>query len=347
MTRIGLRSIGRFVVRVYALAVMALVLWTAYTAVTYLYRNVFTPTRLPKGFESWEGRLSANLLRLPPSEEEKFLTPHRAPLSHFHRVDWWFEPDVHNPCTAVGCHEPLPHTKYKASRAFANLHSTFLTCEMCHAQVKSEPIPATWVNIESGKPQGVPAVLWLTDLLEREAAKIRTDPRTVHEQVVAGLSRIVASGAPDYVLKYLLLELQTSEPGSPVWQKAMKDLSEELPNHARGEYRAKIAPIDREAALGMTREEIIRATREYLAAAPESGARQAINGKIHARVVEQPKGCVLCHGGQPERLDFQSVGYSTQRAKSLAGEPIAGEIQRIQRGEPFYFPNLLEGGRAR
>jgi len=53
-------------VRIYALAVMLLVLWAGYQAVTYLFRSVFSPTPVPRVFLEPHGHddaYSANPVR--------------------------------------------------------------------------------------------------------------------------------------------------------------------------------------------------------------------------------------------------------------------------------------------
>ncbi len=327
------------VVRLYALLIMLVVIWTGYTAVSYLFRAVFRPVQVPRWFVEWRGHLDAKALREPDVPGVTGAAA-RAPLGHFHGVDRWFQPAPHNGCTVSGCHMPLPHTKSKALRAFANLHATFIDCMMCHETVTATPAPAMWVNIETGRGQDPPPMLRLLRVLEVDAAKIRREPASVQPDIDGLLEKTVALLHGDPLLEYLHLEIHNAQPGSPVWVHAVDQLGESLPSYARGEYGATIAPqasdSDRERAAAA----LAQQTGAYRAAAAGSPARDELYQKIHAAVVPRPKGCLLCHGGRPARLDFESLGYSASRAASLHDAPIAALMQQVEEGHPFYLPGI-------
>jgi len=147
----------------------------------------------------------------------------------------------------------------------------------------------------------------------------------------------------DPLLEYLHLEIYNAQPGSPVWMRAVDQLSETLPAYARGEYGAKIAPQASDSELERAAEKLAEQTSAYQAAAPGSPAREELYKKIHAPVVPKPKGCLLCHGGRPARLDFESLGYSATRAASLHGAPIAALMQKVEEGQPFHLPGIGPG----
>lgn len=330
------------ILRLYALAIMLVVVWAGYTAVSYLFRAVFEPVRVPRWFLEWRGHLDESALRQAniPGVTGRAA---RAPLSHFHSVDRWFQLAPHNGCTVSGCHMPLPHTRSKALRAFANFHSTFVECMMCHETVQSNPAPAMWVSIGTGLKQGPPAMLQLIRVLETDAAKISKDPAGVQPTIDTLLGEVVTVLGGDPLLEYLHLEIHNAQPGSPVWSHAMDQLAETLSAYARGEYGAKIAPGASDSDLARSATELAEQTKAYLAAAAGSPVREELYQKIHGPVVAKPTGCLLCHGGQPTRLDFELLGYSASRAAYLHGAPIARLMQQVQEGHPFHLPGIEPG----
>ncbi len=339
-----LKKTGRFIVRAYALAIMLLILWAGYTAIAFLFNAVFRPIHVSPEFLAWQGSLDAEALR---QEHVAGVTgpAARAPLSHYHRVDRWFQPDPHDGCTASGCHSPLPHGRSKELRAFANLHATFMDCRMCHQSPGSSPMPTMWVSTRTGRAQGVPPILELAKRLE--GARPEEDVKAFHADMTSLLQQSIDVMGGEPALSNLLLRLRTSEPNSPVWRRARDQLAVELPAHARGEYGAKIAPRADDAQRARAAAELAELTRRYRAAAGGSREREECLKEIHAGLLAKPRACLACHGGEPARLDFESLGYSVRRAADLRKTSIAKLMQDIQGGKPFYLPKLGEGGDVR
>jgi len=344
MAKPAVRKTGRIIVRLYALAIMLIALWTGYAAIAFLVRAVFGPVRLPPGFLEGVGRLDAAALR---TEHVPGVTgpAARAPYAHYHLVDRWFPLDPHNGCTPSGCHSPLPHTRSKEVRAFANFHATFMTCEMCHDRSVKGPTRAVWVNIATGREQEPPASLRLIRLLASEADRIRNAPADVHPTLAQLLRETVESSAGDPLLSFLLVEMTTSEPGSPAWRHAMEQLSAALPHHARGDYGAKLAPDVTRAPASGRAQAMAEAAARFRAAAPGSPERDTAYQAIHAPVLARPDACLTCHGDEPPRLDLEALGYTAERAAAMRGEPIARLVQQLREGRPFYLPRATEASR--
>ncbi len=327
-----LKDIG---VRFYALCLVAAVLWPGYKATMYLVRTVFIPTPVPQRFLDWQGHIDAAALR---SKDVPGLTgpAARAPLGHYHRVDRWFVPDAVNGCTASGCHEPLPHTTKMKVPAFANFHTTFLTCQMCHESTAgSAGAKLVWVGTESGKAQDTPALLRLMKYLEAQQEQIQKTPQVAQKVFVAALTDALKAAPTDSSIRDLLLQFQTSEPGSPVWRRAVARLIEDMPNHMRGEYGAKLAREQRDG--------------EYLARAKEmaamaSGLRER-ERELH-RTLKTPVSCVGCHDGK-SAVDFEAAGYSPTRAQTLQQLEVAKAMQSIREGGTFHIPTILRKPDAR
>jgi hypothetical protein len=335
----------RLIVQSYALLLVLVVGWTGYAAVDYLYHYVFYPQDVPAFFEKWEGHLEASALREPrvPGVTEP---TGRAPISHYHGVQSWFHVDPHNSCTTSGCHNTLPHNRSKAMRSFANLHATFLACEMCHMKEIDQPADTVWLNLNTARKQPPPATLQLVKIFETEQEQIFENPSDAHPRLMKHLDELVRLSDGNPVLKHIRVQMQTTLPGSPVWRLAVRQLISEIPNHARGEYGAKIALAKMAGPEAPYRQELEEQTVQYLDA-DEPQARQRLRKKIHDRVNKKPEGCLLCHGEEPSRMDFLSLGYTEQRARDLKGTLIAEMIQNIYRGQPFYLPRLLESENER
>jgi cytochrome c553 len=328
------RLIKWFAVRAYALFIMLLVLATGYAAVAYLVDSVFRPTELPERFQHWGAALAVDdPAAAPPAA--------RSPLAHYHGIRHWPHPERLDGCTTSGCHHPLPHSLRPEVRAFANLHSTFITCMTCHDRNITGTLDAEWVDARGGQPRPPPALLSLLALFEIEGEGVQDRPDEVHPRIFSLLSEALQVIGHDPVLDYLLVRLETSQVGSPAWRQGVAELAEEVPNHLRGEYGARIAPRGfRPEALDTPSE----AVRRYLAAAEGSTERERLYQEIHADVLPDPNACLACHGEEPPRLDYEALGYPPRRAADLSRAPIVRLIQQIREGQPFHLPRLLEDG---
>lgn len=172
------RAAGRFIAgvgkRVYALALIALVLWLSGRALVYLVSTLLLAEPPPQ-IVQLPKRLDAELLTREAAGFEALVRTEnpRTPLAHYHRVDGWFDPDPRNGCTTSGCHAPLPHAASKELRAFLNMHATSMHCGVCHMTTESpEPTLALcWYDLDSGEPVAPPPLLaaygWLDERLRR------------------------------------------------------------------------------------------------------------------------------------------------------------------------------------
>jgi hypothetical protein len=323
-------------VRIYALFLVGLVLYAGYLAVHYLVLTVFFPPQVPAKILDWPGRLDVAALRSTENPGVEIPAP-RAPVSHYHSVDRWFQVDSQNGCVVDGCHEALPHDRRAKVPAFANFHTTFLTCEMCHAASARRPVAAHWVNIDTGKPAEIPTILRLMAYLELNEQVIQAQPADAQQDIIPLLSKTVATLGGDGELDNLLAQMQSAQPGSPVWKQAVAELTAELPQHARGEYGAKLAHAsdDRAAMLDSFTEQ--SANYEMSSKNPDQLK------SLHSPLASAPATCLACHDDQPGMLDFAAVGYSPKRTKSLGSLAVARLMQHIREGQSFYLPNLQEG----
>lgn len=75
---------------------------------------------------------------------------------HFHHVGIKFEHDKVNAC--VYCHGEVPHDNDKEIRAFLNMHSFSVSCEVCHVN-KKRKWSLSWYEVESGDQVSNPGSL--------------------------------------------------------------------------------------------------------------------------------------------------------------------------------------------
>ncbi len=328
-------------IRLWALAILLMVLAVAYYSLDYMVGYVFYPEQVPPRILEWQSELDPELLRVeaaPGVTQE----PPRAPMGHYHGVDKWYEPAGYVSCTISGCHSPLPHQERKEIRAFANLHATFMTCQMCHEKSTAPSEETVWLNHATGTIlKGKPPLLELINLLETTESAPETEEFT--EQVIELLdTSLVHMGSVPF-LEHLRVQLNTTLPGSPVWTQTMRELRQEIPQHARGEYGARLAPAAGGRKYVAFHQDLAKLAGEYLSASDDA-ARERLNTKIHAQVNPEPSACLACHGGDPPRMNFVKAGYTEARAESLANEEIARLMDRIMKGQPFHLPRIMLPG---
>jgi hypothetical protein len=335
-----LRTVG---LKTYAAAILFLLCLAGYLAVVYLMQMIFRPPPVPARLLEWQAKLDPSALRETQGGQAAGISKAapRAPLSHYHGVDQWFQPDTLNGCTLSGCHDPLPHAQKAKVPAFANFHTTFLRCEMCHVAAQQHPTAAAWINTQTATGQGAPAILQLLKYLELNQQAISEEPAKAHALVLPLLRETSRVLGGDSLLDEILAQIETSEPGSPVWKRAMVDLADELPLHARGEYLAKVVWQSSADQSKQRFQELRRLAKEYLAS-QDGPQRRKLTEQIHAPLQKSPPGCLSCHGDQPPLLDFGQLGYSPNRTRFLSNLEVARLMQQVRQGERFFIPRLLD-----
>ncbi|MFI5379814.1 MAG: hypothetical protein ACHRHE_10990 [Tepidisphaerales bacterium] len=332
--------IGKFFTRIYALALMLVLCCAGYLAISYLIDIVTRPVHMPKQFLEWQAKLGTASLR--DSQSPGVATEAaRAPMGHYHHVEAWFQVDPGNGCTISGCHEPLPHGKKMKVPAFANFHMAFLECQSCHATPAAKPEKMAWMNIQSGQLQEVPAILQLIKLLEEKSEIIEKAPAQVQGTIVSLLKAVLSAHTPERMLEDLRIQLETSEPGSPVWRLTVQRLAGLLPSYARGEYGAKLIPQTALAGYAQGNQQLRELAVQYAAAPKDSPERKALEDKAHAGVVKHPAGCVACHSDSPGLIDYAAAGYLPSRAGYLSKLQLAELMQDIRNGKQFFLPKPM------
>ena len=336
-----LRGIGSLISRTYALVLAVVLGYAGYLAGSYLLDSIYKPAATPGRVLRWQVRTDAAALR-EPEPPGVLADDARAPVAHFHRVVRLSQPDPQNGCTLAGCHEPIPHTPKLKIAAFANFHVNFMACQSCHTEIKERPAKFTWMNLNAARSVEVPPVIRLVRLLNEKADTIQKQPAAVHPAILALLQEVLKVRVHDRTLEELQVQIENSEPGSPIWRSALKRLAGDLPRYGRGNYGSKLIPESQLKTYGATHEEMVRLAPACLASAAGSPERKTLSDRIHASVLKQPPSCTACHADSPGLLDFTTVGYLPARATMLGNLQIARTIQNVREGREFRLPALTE-----
>jgi len=267
----------------------------------------------------------------------------RGPMAHFHIIPAWYSPDPANTCTAAGCHEPLPHGERKEDRAFLNMHTTFVDCQLCHLSEALAKDDVHWVSLADRAQRDPPAVLRLAAVLERP---LSADPEILasqDEELRALLVEAVEESGGDAEFKGWLLELGSARLGGVRYEFFVDEIRRGITLHGHGEYGAKLGlprPDDRLWAMDGAKRE----AADALATGGDTlgdDETQALVDTLHEGVERPEVQCTGCHTDGPEVLDFSALGYSPGRVRSLATHSVVEHAAAIERGEKFYLPAVL------
>ncbi len=333
--------------RLYALIIIAVVAYVSYRAVRYLVVTLMLPTPVPDQILGVPLRLDAAVLETRRDEwgalgEDRLS---RSPLSHYHRITGWVQPDDVNTCTASGCHSALPHAERKEVRAFLNMHATSLHCGVCHMQAET-PLDVTWYGLTDGAPQRRPALLAAYALLTSNDGAPPEPSDDVQQQIVSLLRAAArdADGAPALVT--LADHLHAVRADSPMFVELLETARQALPSHFRGEYNAKLALREDGRPLLGHPGAPADAVRRLRTNPPErgSGDYEQLVAQVHPRRRSAPLQCNGCHVRDDGALTFADAGYPPSRVAALTQPLIFRMIENISKGQPFYMPGFAAGG---
>lgn len=346
--RRGWRVALSFLPRAYSLAILILVCWLTYRSVRYLVVSLLVPSSVPAQIAGLPTRLDESMLRTDrtafPALEMSEVP--RTPLSHYHRLDVWFEPDPKNDCTRSGCHAPLPHTKRKEVRAFLNMHATSIHCGVCHFDNRDTPVSVGWYALKTGRQREAPAILKAYGLLTsaENAARVKSPDPAFQRELANLLESAAAEANHPSALGELANHVRAVRPGSKAFDQLITTVREALPKHFRGEYGTKLAVraqsgdglllghpnTDRFVESFLRRRDAIRE--------PERGN---LLKQIHPLKRPEPLTCSNCHRAEGSLIDFRAAGYPAARAEALYHPIVAQMIENINRGTPFQLPEFL------
>lgn len=349
---IVLRSLGRFVreavPRVYAAAMVLLIGWLTYMAVSYLVTSLAIDAGPPAQITALPKRLDRSILTAERTDFQAVDAAEfpRSPLAHYHRLDQWVQPDRFNDCTRSGCHNPVPHSKRKELRAFLNMHATSIHCGVCHFNVSQTPRPLVWYDLASGRPQEAPAILQAFGLLTTEAELKRWDNPTEADQAqLVELLRAAARDANNLpAIEQLADHFEAVRVTSPSFERLLSEAREALPRHFRGEYGAKLAIQDSETGLPqLGHPNTESAITDYLARGSSVGEaeRERMLKAVHPLRGEDALNCTDCHRIEGSLVDFAKAGYPEARINLLVNPVVFRMVEHIAAGRAFNLPEVV------
>lgn len=344
------RAAARALLRVYALVLMAVIVWLSWLAFDYLFDALFQPARAPAQITGLPRHIE---FAPPPGEPARWpglrAAEHpRTPPAHYHRIDTGLQRDPLNDCTRGGCHAPLPHERRQEVRAFLNMHATSIHCTVCHSEHDARPLPLVWYDLERGAPRSAPALLQAYRWLDEQAPGRSTPSGSTGQQTIVELLRRAAREAGDEpALSRLAEHLAAVRPTSEEFRRLLEVAREVVPRHFRGAYGAKLALRDGRTGrpvLGypQTRRFIAQYLAEAPALAPER--REELLRAIHPQRRSEPLTCTTCHSPEQNMIDHAALGYPPRRIEALRDPLIFQMIEHISRGTPFHLPQFLGPG---
>lgn len=345
----GLTGVLRGIVRrTYAIGLFALCGIIGYNSIRFLLMLLFTRQAAPVEIVAIPKRLDARLLTAaavtPGGHDTEPSFRPRGPLAHFHSIPDWFEADPGNNCTTSGCHPPLPHGKRIEVRAFLNMHSTFVDCQVCHASDARSGGEARWFDLADREPREPPAVLKLAGLLDRPDQLAAMPAERVNETLIPLMRAAVEDSGGNAELSGWLLRLETAYPDSEPWHEIIQDLANPrtgLRTHVHGEYGAKIGLYRNDQLIGLPGPEQREAVRKYLSSS-ETDSIEQLRATIHKNVEKVGAMCTPCHSPSPTLVDFTRLGYPPARVESLQGSAVVRQVLTIEQGKPFHLPRIAE-----
>ncbi|RJP40519.1 MAG: hypothetical protein C4547_02625 [Phycisphaerales bacterium] len=357
-TRSAAARLGRWLLRAgkraYAAALIVIIAGVTVMAFRYLVRSILAPTQAPERITQLPTRLGVATLTTQRTDWAglELGGASRTPLSHYHRLESWIQPDRVNGCATSGCHNPLPHAQVKENRAFLNMHATVLHCGVCHFLADDRRLSLVWYDLQTGNEVEAPALLKALTLIESvppggvmELAQRRT--------LVELVRRACEQSGHSAELTELARQFDIIRPASEQFAELVAVAAGVLARHMRSEYGAKLAIKDpRTGAAILSHPGTARAVEEFLKRTsdepPQSAARRAMAQRLHPLRRTSPRSCTECHRAGGGLIDFAALGFPPSRIRNLTEARVFEAIERIAAEQPLYLPGFVlpdsEGG---
>ncbi len=339
-----------FLRRSYSLALLVVVAIVGVTSITFLGEMLLTRPAAPAEIREIPKVLDASMLvadahatehHADDAEADHLM---RGPLAHFHKIPDWYIPDSTNSCTVAGCHSALPHAERIETRAFLNMHTTFVDCQVCHVEADNSG-DIDWLDLQDRARRDPPAVLRLTTELERLLRDGYGDREVAHSTLHRLLEQAVRESDGEHELERWMLELETTHPDSRTWERLLEEIALGLPLHVHGEYGAKLGRLDPHGRSVEPTDAAMQATARLLAAEGgllETEERDLIDA-VHADISDEGILCTPCHALDDTVITFSELGYAPSRVRDLESNAVIRQALNIEEGESFFLPTFLGG----
>lgn len=234
------------------------------------------------------------------------------------------------------------------TRAFLNMHTTFVDCVVCHEQGRDGGFGVAWVDLATRAERGAPALLDLATELERLFREGFGDREETSRRLQGLLRRILAEAGEQRELRHWLTDLETTHPESRGWERLLEDIALGVPLHAHGEYGAKLGLVDAGGRPPVPDPAREAAATRWLAEATALGEpeRARLEEEVHGGLAEEGYRCTPCHTLTSAVISFAGLGYAPARVRELESNAVIRQALRIEEGESFFLPTFLESGDA-
>lgn len=264
----------------------------------------------------------------------------RSPIAHFHQVPPWYSPDAANGCAAGGCHDALPHGEHKETRAFLNMHATFMDCQVCHADPQPVGAALAWVELEAHAERPAPAVLRLASLLDEPFPTDHDALRALDSELRDLLDEAIEESGGDEELVAWRETLAGARVGGPLHEHTLELMRAGILLHDHGEYGARLGLPGEVFTLAADQQ----AAAERLRDAGDDAAQVDVDSVHQGFMVPEEPDCGRCHGEAPGFVPFEDLGYTPGHAAALRANEVVRQVSSAARGETFYLPTILDIG---
>ena len=341
----------QLVLRSYAVVLIGVVIWVGKVSIPFFMAPVFGDEPAPDDVLDVTLAIHGDDLRADVDasdmagarsvvREDRFK---RGPMAHFHVIPPWYTPDPGNGCATSGCHAALPHGERKEVRAFLNMHTTFVDCQVCHREEEPAASEVTWVSLSDRSQRPAPALLRLAHELETPLSGDLTERQAQDARLKELLSAAVTESGGDDELQRWLINLETARFDGKLYAAFVGEIRRGIGLHSHGEYGAKLGLTSGAFQL---EGDAITAGRKLAAgdkarALPEA-ERESLSKTVHRGFAKPEVNCTRCHSDEQELMvDFEALGFSPNRAAALRSNTIVRQSKAVEDGETFYLPNLF------
>ncbi len=333
--------------RIYAAVLIVVIAGVTVMAFRYLFRSMLAPAKAPERITQLPTRLDVATLTTQRSDWAglELGAAARTPLSHYHRMEGWIQPDRVNNCATSGCHNPLPHAAVKENRAFLNMHATVLHCGVCHFRSDDQRLPLVWYELERGDVVESPALLAALNLIESVPPGGAMAPAQ-RQTLVDLVDRAARQSGGDAELVGLARRFSIVRLESEQFPQLVAAAAALLPRHLRSEYGAKLAIRDASTGAPILAhpgtERGVEEFQQWLSAGSLTPQlRQEWAEKHHPLRRATPRSCTECHRPQGGLVDFAALGFPPSRVRNLTEARLFEAIERIAGGQPLYLPGFV------
>jgi hypothetical protein len=138
------------------------------------------------------GEIQVDCLSSCHSNDELTILLDDYPLQGFHQEEHAYITRLQDPSSCNACHSTYPHSRNKLVRAFLNMHTGFMLCEVCHINRKQfQHLDYAWYQPEHAEFKGQPFGSYFRSEIEKTIDSTRSITRIAVFDASAGSKRLL------------------------------------------------------------------------------------------------------------------------------------------------------------